>query len=269
MAHSLSYKTLAIYTSLIALYIYLPIIFLIIFSFKSGSSISFPIEGFTLFWYTGPITLGLQGGWINDPMMVSTLENSIATALIVAVFGTLACVGTGLYLRKEFRGKNVVFYSLLLGMLIPGVTHGLTNLVIFTKLSIPLSIWTAAFVQIVWAVPFGLILLMPRFDPKLLRYEEAARVLGASEWKVFKEITFPLIKPQFIGVILFMITLSFGELIRSFFVTPIASPTFPVYVYSQLTSQPQTPKYYAAGTTVVVISIVLMLLSAILVTRKR
>ena len=269
MARNLGDKALSLYTALIVLYVYLPIIFLILMSFKSGSSISFPIEGFTLFWYVGPITMGLQGGFINDPMMMTSLWNSFVVASISMAIGSLLCIGTGLCLRKEFRLKNFVFFLLLLGMMTPGVIHGISTLIVIRVLSIPESPVITALTHVVWAVPFGILLLMPRFDPKLTRYEEAARILGATEWQVFKEITFPLISSPAIGVMLFMFTLSWGELLRSAFVTPVVSPTLPVYIYSQLTSQPQTPKFYAVGTTVAAISIVLMTLSGVLITRKK
>jgi len=262
-------KILCVYFIIIAILIYLPIIHVIVFSFKTGAGISYPLERLTLDWYIGPTKMGWFGGFINDKMIVSSLWNSLYIAIVVMIITTLLVTMTALALRREFRGRDFIFYVTLLGFIIPGVSLGLCNLVLFQLLKIPLSMWTCVFVQVVYAVPFGLILMLARFEPRLARYEEAARLHRASEWQVFKNVTFPLIRPQVLSAALFGFVLSLGEVVRSFFVAPHGSPTLPVLIYSQLTSQPPSPKYYALGTVVSIVSIVLLFISAILLTWKR
>jgi ABC-type spermidine/putrescine transport system permease subunit II len=123
--------------------------------------------------------------------------------------------------------------------------------------------WTVLPIQVVWTLPFGLILMLARFDPALVLYEQAAATLGASRLKVLREITFPLIYPQIMAAALFSFTLSLGELMRSVFLCSSAAPLLSVLVYSVVANQPATPKFYALGTVVASLSIILLLIAGI------
>lgn len=251
-------------------FFWVPLGVIILLSLKSGPGISFPFGSISFpFWYNGVSTIVGQGGFLNDPEIISATWNSLYTALIVTATTTVLAVVAALGLRKEFRGKNLTFYLLLTGMIFPGVIFGVGSGILYESNGIPLGIWTVVPVHVIWALPFGLILLLARFDPVLASYEEAARTLRASEWNVFRRITLPLISSQVVATALFAFVLSWGEVVRSKFIEGAGWSTLPVSIYTVLSSQPPNPKYYALGTVTVLISVTLLIIIGILTTRGR
>jgi len=256
-----------IYTIFVFFLLYLPIAHLVAFSFNDSMSVHYPWIKFTLDWYIGPIT-AVKAGFINDPMVMICLQNSLIQAAVTTLITIAVTIPTALALRKRFRGRNLIFYFLLLGMIYPGVTLGISNLLIFTQwLHVPLGLLTVSSTVAVYTIPFGLFLLMVRFDPMLARYEEAALTLGASAWKVFRTVTFPIIKLEVIVVALFAYTLAFGEIMRSFFVASVNFPVLPAFLYVEFGAHPPIPKFYALGSTITLISIVSILIIGLYMSR--
>lgn len=118
----------------------------------------------------------------------------------------------------------------------------------------------------VYAVPFGLILMMARFDPDLVLYERAASVLRASPWKVFRRVTFPLIRWEAVSAAIFGFVLAWGELIRTSFVMR-GTGVIATYISTELAINPITPKWYAVGTIVTGISIIALLVMGYVMAR--
>ena len=106
--------------------------------------------------------------------------------------------------------------------------------------------------QLTWTLPFGLLIMFAVFNRFDKSYEEAARDLGASPWKTFKEVVFPLIAPSIIGIALFGFTLSYDELARSSQVMG-AGNTLPLELRG-LTTTVTTPVIYALGTVTTFVS---------------
>jgi len=109
-------------------------------------------------------------------------------------------------------------------------------------------------------------LMLARFDPMMVDFENAARCLGASGWRVFRKITFPLVRTQFVSVLFFSFTLSLSELLRTSFVIS-GSGTIPTYVFNQMSVTAPTPKWFALGTLTTVISLALLLILSLILTR--
>ncbi|MFQ5762146.1 MAG: ABC transporter permease [Candidatus Bathyarchaeia archaeon] len=241
---------LYIYAVLLVIFIYAPVASLFAFSFKLGAHISFPYPGFTLEWYEA---------FFNDQGLVNALMRSLQVALTTMAITTSLCIVTALALRTRFPGRDVVFYLIMLGIIVPGVVYGVGSAIFFSQyIGVTLSFWTILPVQVVWTLPWGLILMLARFDPELVAYEQAAAALGAPKIRVLREITFPLIFPQIMAAALFAFTLSFSELMRSLFVAGPATPTVAVLMYGVVANQPATPKFYALGTIITMVSILLI-----------
>jgi putative spermidine/putrescine transport system permease protein len=152
-------------------------------------------------------------------------------------------------------------------MVIPGVIFGIGLYFLYHLAGFELGLGAVLPAHIVWAMPFGLILMLARFDPALASCEEVARTLGAGGWKVFREITMPLIFPQIVATALFAFVLSWSEVIRSKILLSGGWSTLPVYIYNQLTSQPMTPKFYALGAMTVFVSVTILVIAGLLMTR--
>jgi len=262
---------LGIYTLIMFFVFYLPLIMVGILSFKADARVSFPITEFSLYWYVGKPglvgTSGFTSGIFYDTGIVSAVMNSVILGLVVALIATPLVTSSGLAFRYRFRGRDFAFYLLLSGFVIPAIVMGLGMNFLYKELAVrQYSLWTALPLHVVYVVPFGLVLMLARFDPMMVDYENAARCLGASGWNVFKKVTFPLIRTQFISVFFFSFTLSLSELLRTSFVIS-GTGTIPTYVYNQMSVTAPTPKWFALGTLTTVISLTLLLFLSILLSR--
>jgi len=249
-AMKLSLKGLvSFFVFLMLLIVYSPIIMMMIFSFNSGRRTTFPFESFSVRWYVE---------LFHKKELMNALGSSFMLAIAVAFITLGIVVSMGLFLRGLTRGRKAVFYIIALGIIVPGISYGLGTGILYRMLNIRLSSWTALPVHVVWAVPWGLIILLTAFTPELATYEEAARTLGASELEVFRQVTMPLISSEMMAAALFGFLLSWGELIRSMFVAGGAA-TMPVFIYGFLYASPLTPMLYSLGTLNVAFSFILMI----------
>lgn len=247
---------LVIFTAFVAILIYAPIISMIIFSFNPANRMVPPIEGVSLRWYID---------WINNEQLVNALLRSLRLAILTM----LVCIGlftpAGLAYKKPFRGSEFFFYLIILGLILPGIAYGLGAVIFFKQLGVMISFWTGLPVHTVWCLPWGLILVRAMMDPMLVEYEDAARTLGASELKVFRSITLPITIPAILGGALFAFTLSIGELFRS--TLTITPDTLPLRIFGIVQIR-ATPALLALGSTITIVSLALLVVVGVIVTRS-
>ncbi len=176
------------YYAVFIVFIYGPMIAMFILSFQGRrGGTSFPMRGVSLYWWNKliePSTVGdLQGA----------LGRSLVLALIVMVICALFSTMLAMAFRKRFRGSGVLFYTIMSGLMVPGILLSLGLASLLRQIGIPPAWYSSALgVHVVWTLPFGFLIMMAvfnRFDSSL---EEAARDMGADEWTVFKEVTLPL-----------------------------------------------------------------------------
>jgi putative spermidine/putrescine transport system permease protein len=210
----------------------------------------FQIPGEPLVNYLGPIRLSL--------MLAAT------TAVIATTFALMAAMA----FRERFRGRGLIFYVLLLGMVTPGIILGLGFRLFADQINLPTGWWTTGLlVHIVWTMPFGFIVFLVflnRFDRTI---EEAAAVLGASSWTVFRTVTLPVLAPGVLASVLFGFTLSFDELQRSSLVLG-RDQTLPIAIIGATTVR-ITPVIYALGSLIALVSFVLIALYLLFFERER
>jgi putative spermidine/putrescine transport system permease protein len=180
---------------------------------------------------------------------------SIAAALLTCFIATT----TALALRHRVKGRDLVFYVILLGFVVPGVALGLGMVFLFRFVGWGFTFWTPVIVDVIYAVPFGLVLMMARFEPRLMEYERAASTLKASPWNVIRHVTLPLIVWEVVSAGLFGFVLAWGEVIRTQFVIH-GTGVLSTYILSEVGVRALSPKWYAAGTIISMISIVALLL---------
>ena len=243
---------LAVLTIVVAALVYSPIISMIVFSFNSADRMVPPIEGFSLRWYEK---------WLNSPEIVNALTRSLELAIATAAVAMALFAPAGLAYKRPFRGAEAIFYLIILGIIVPGVTYGLGAIFFYRQLGVPISLWTGLPVHVVWALPWGMILVRAGIDPKLIEYEEAAKTLGAPSFKVFRKITLPLITPSIMAGALFAFTLSIGELFRSVFI--VNPDTLPLRVFGIVQIR-ATPALLALGSTMTIFSLGLLVIVGLL-----
>ena len=200
-----------VYFVIFLIFIYGPMFAMFILSFqgKRGGT-SFPMRGVSLYWWEKLI----EPSTVGD--MKGALLRSIILALIVMVITALFSTMLGMAFRRPFRGSGTLFYTIMAGLMVPGILLSLGLATLLKQVGIPPDWWSSGLgVHVVWTLPFGFLVMMAvfnRFDSSL---EEAARDMGASEWTVFREVTLPLILPGIVAAGLFGFTLSYDEFART------------------------------------------------------
>ena len=240
------------YYGVFLVFIYGPMIAMFILSFQGRrGGTSFPMRGTSFYWWqklVEPSTVGdMQGA----------LLRSLILALIVMVITALFSTMLAMAFRKRFVGSNLLFYTVMAGLMVPGILLSLGLATLMRQIGIPAAWWSSGLgVHVVWTLPFGFLVMMAvfnRFDTSL---EEAARDMGADEWKVFKEVTFPLILPGIVAAGLFGFTLSYDEFART---TLLAGEfnTLPLDINASMTQRIR-PTLFALGTASTLFSLVMI-----------
>jgi len=236
-------------------YIYAPIISIIVFSFNQGG-ITAPFTGFTLESY---------GALFADESIRASIVRSIQLALAVTVVATLLSTAAGLAYRYDFGGKRLFLYLLILGIITPGVTYGVGAQLFLTDiLSLSQQLWLAIPVHVVWVVPFAVIVILAGFPPNLRQNEQAARVMGADTITVYREIVIPQIAPTVLGAAVFAFTLSYNEAERGLLLVG-QDNTMPTQIFAIASADRATPDMFALGSITTILSTVLLIIAGWLV----
>ena len=232
----------SIYYVLFLLFIYGPMFAMFVLSFQGRrGGTSFPMRGVSLYWWEKLLEPSVVGD------MQGSMGRSIILALMVMVITALFSTMLAMAFRKSFRFSSVLFYTILTGLMVPGVLLSLGMAILLRQLGISPAWYTSGLaVHVVWALPFGFLVMMAVFNRFDARLEEAARDMGADEWTVFKEITLPLITPGIVAAGLFGFTLSYDEFARTTLLSG-AHNTLPLDINASMTQRIR-PTLFALGT---------------------
>jgi spermidine/putrescine transport system permease protein len=240
------------------IFLYTPILVLIVFSFNDNPVTTLPLRGFTLIWYERALT--------NEDMLAA-IFNSFYVGFFAIVLCLLIGVPSAFALdRFDFPGKALFRRFALLPITLPGLITGIAMLNMFRALGLDLSLFTVilghgtALSAVVITQVFA---RLQRFNRNV---EEASSDLGAKPWQTFLFVTLPNIRSAIIGTALLSFTLSFDEIPVTFFLTGREN-TLPMYIYSTI-RRGITPEINAIGTLIVVGSLVLILLSVYLLMKE-
>ena len=239
-------RALKAFFVLVVLFLYAPILILIVFSFNDSSVPTFPLSGFTLHWY-------------HEFLANGDLRGALKTSAIVAAFSSVCAVLLGVLasialVRRRFTGKAAVSAVLLSPLVIPYVVFGVALLLLFHRLGIPRSLLTVVIGHVVISLPYTILVLVPRLEQIDVSLEEAAYDLGAGPVTTFRAITLPLILPAVVSAFLIAFTTSFDEYAVASFVVGTRT-TFPIFLYSALRFPSQLPQVIAVAVVVIVVSL--------------
>jgi spermidine/putrescine transport system permease protein len=242
---------LEIYAVLALLFLFLPVIMLIILSFNSNTTGVFPLEGFTLNWYSKAL---------ENKIIWPALKNSViiafGTALTAALLGTPAAFGL---IRHKFPFKNVLRWIITIPMSLPTLLIGISLLSFFALLSISRSLLTVIIGHVIYCVPYMVLVVSARLTEFDFSVEEAAQDLGATPLQTFWMITFPLIRPTIIGAMLLIFAQSFDMFVISFFNIG-AQSTLPMVIWSMMRIG-INPSLNALGAMIMGLSILMLFLA--------
>ena len=194
----------------IGLFLLLPILLVILFSFNESALTSLPLTGLTLDWYIKLVRLDYFWPALKNSVLIGVL-----VSVISVVNGTLAALALG---RMEQRKAARFIYVLSLPMMLPALVIGIALLSFFVRLlTIRLGIVTVVLGQIVVVQPFVIAIVYARLQNFDWAIVDSARDLGASPAKAFFTVTLPVIQPTLVGAGLIALAISLDDFIITFF----------------------------------------------------
>ena len=218
-------RALGVYAVLAVLYLMLPILVVILFSFnKPAGRFNYVWQEFTLDnWIEWDSVLGLRSALVTS-LQVGVLATIVATAL-----GTLMAMGI---VRYHFRGRATTNVLVFFPMATPEIVLGASLLTLFlnTTAIFSLGFWAIFIAHVMFVISYIVVTVKARligFDRHL---EEAAMDLGANEWTTFRKITLPLLAPAMLAAALLGFALSIDDFVITYFVAG-GEQTFPVFVW--------------------------------------
>jgi spermidine/putrescine transport system permease protein len=252
------WSLIRLYTVLVYVFMFAPIVAVIILSFNPEQFGSFPMKGFSFRWF-----LKLAQ---NRPILLA-FKNSLLlgsfTAVLVTAIGIPAAMA---FIRYEFPGKNTLNTLLLAPIMIPEVILGVALLLFIRWLQQPKSFLLLLIGHVVITLPYVLLVVQARLVGIKREYEEAALSLGAGPLQTFKEITLPLLTPAILAGMLFAFTISFDDVTATLFWATASMQTVPVKIFGMLRNS-VSPEINALGTVMIVLTISIPLLAGYLARR--
>ncbi len=246
------------YMTAIFIFIFLPVVVLVLFSFQDSRLPVPPFDGPTLKWYAEVLA---------DRGMMEALRNSLAVALISAsvalLLGFFAAQGLA---RVRLPGSILMRGLLIAPMTVSYLIIALGLLTVFNTLGFRPSLWTTGIGHVVINLPLCFAILFAAMGDHQKNAERAARDLGASDMQVLFLVTAPMLKPALLAAFFLSVTFSWDEFIIAFLLTRF-DVTLPVEIWSMLRSG-LSPATNAIGSLVFLVSIVILILLELIVFRK-
>ena len=247
-----------VYTALIFLFLFAPIIILLVFSFNEAKSLSV-FSGFSLKWYR---ELFRDGDTLRS--LKNTLILACSSAVIATVMGTAAAVGIHKLRSKYIRAAmdNVTNIPMINPDIITGISLMLMFVFVGSRLGLSssLSFWTMLLSHITFCLPYVILQVLPKLrqmDPAL---PEAAMDLGCTPLQAFFKVKLHEIMPGVVSGFIMAFTLSLDDFVISYFTQGNGFQTLPIRIYN-MTKKTVTPKMYALATIIFFVILILLLLS--------
>ncbi len=240
--------------AVVAVFLYAPLITLMAFSFNNSRR-NIVWRGFTLDYYVQVF---------QDQGLLTAFGNSLVIAAVSTVASVILGALTALTLwRFKFPGKPALEGALALPIVVPEICMGVAMLVFFTQvipwptsLAWPLNLGSIIISHISFSFSFVAIVIRARLASFNRELEEAAKDLGAGEWRILRDILVPHMWPGLLAGALLAFTLSLDDFVITFFTSGPDTTTFPVKVYSMVRFS-VTPEVNAASTLLIIITVVL------------
>ncbi len=238
-------------TVLVYVFMFAPIIAVVILSFNDSQFGGFPMTGLSFRWYYKLME--------NDAVL-RAFQTSIWVAIITSLICTvLGVMGALALVRYEFPGKEWVNTILIAPALVPETVLGVGLLLLMRWAHQPRTLWLLVLGHIMLALPYVVLVVQARLIGIKRVYEEAAMSLGANRWHTFREITLPLLMPAIVASMLLVFTISFDNITASMFWRPSGVETMPTQILSMLKVS-ISPEINALGTLMIIVTVGLPLI---------
>jgi len=217
-------RRLGVFVFLVYAFLHLPIFVLVVFSFNA-SKYSVGWTGFTLQWYRALLERRDLLSGLRASLIVG-----IASTVLATVLGTLLAIG----MRRRVPGRRMLEGFLYLPIVTPEIIAGVSLLLLFAGLGVPLGLGTITIAHVAFNVGFVAIVVRARVEGMDRSLEEAAALLGADELTVFRTVTIPQLWPGILAGALLAFTMSFDDYVITSLVSGTGSSTLPMVVYGMV-----------------------------------
>jgi spermidine/putrescine transport system permease protein len=244
---------LGVYFWAFVLFLFTPLVVIVVFAFNRSPVPVLPITTFSTHWFQQAFA---------DTELTAALVRSVvigaATGLVATALGIMASLGLS---AGRLRLRALIVAVLLLPLVVPYISLAVGLLILLNELGLQISLWAVFLGHVVVAMPFSILVILPRLrslDPAMV---EAARDLGAGEIAAFNLVTLPLLVPALVSSFLICFITSFDEFAIASFLAPSGNPTYPVFLYAGSRTPGLLPELIAIGALIIVASLVLIVLA--------
>lgn len=257
----LSFYLLAAFFGLFVLFLYGPMVTIVILSLQGpDGTLTFPVRSFGFYWL-GQVFQEQRVGNFVEPFQRSLVLGAMVTALVSGM-----AVSAAMAFRLRFRGSTALFYLSIASLIVPSVLISLGLGVMFQVMEWPTRWYSSGLgAHLTWTLPIAFLIMLGIFNRFNPSYEEAAKDLGASDAKTFWEIVLPLVGPSLVGISLLTFTLSYDEFTRTSLVSGQYN-TLPLEIFG-MTTNVTSPALYALGTLTTLFSFSLIAIAYLLYRR--
>jgi putative spermidine/putrescine transport system permease protein len=241
--------TLAIVTGIILAIVYVPLGVVLVNSFSTSTSLTWPPPGFTLEWWVRAFQ---SQGAMNA--VLTSVQVAIVATLVSLVLGTLLSLALQ---RFDFFGRSTVNLLVILPIALPGIITGIAlNNFFRTIMGVPLSIWTVVIAHATFCIVTVFNNVIARLRRMGTSLEEASADLGAGVWTTFRLVTFPQLRSALLAGALLAFALSFDEIIVTTFTAGSGVTTLPIFILNNMFRPNQAPIVSVIAVVMVLISII-------------
>jgi len=240
------------YLVLILLFIYLPIGYVVLFSFNESKSLT-NFTGFSLRWYEN---------MFSDRTMLESIYYTVIVAVVATVVSTIVGTITAIGLSKSRKViRTLVLEVNNLPVMNPDIVTAIGLMLLFISLKIQLSLTTLILSHISFCIPYVILTIMPKLRQLDDNVAEAALDLGATPWQALTKVIIPQIYPAILSGALIAFSMSFDDFVISFFTAGVGINNISMFVYSM---KRYNPSVNALSTLIVVVVTVILILANVI-----
>ncbi|MBR4549987.1 MAG: ABC transporter permease [Oscillospiraceae bacterium] len=247
-----------VYTALVLLFLFAPILILLVFSFNQSKSLSV-FSGFTLYWYRELFRDAETLKAVRNTLLLAVSSSLLATAM-----GTAAAVGIHRLRSKYLRAALDTVTNI--PMINPDIITGISLMLMFVFVgrlfgaATSLNFATMLIAHITFSLPYVILQVLPKLQQMDKALPEAAMDLGCTPLRAFWKVEIPEILPGVLTGLIMAFTLSLDDFVISYFTAGNGFQTLPIRIYN-MTKKTVTPKMYALATIIFFVILALLLIS--------
>lgn len=238
---------LLVATGLTLVFIYFPLVIIVLYAFNGNTTLGWPITSWTTKWFA--IAFADEG--IRDALLLS-LQIAFAATAVAILLGTLLAFAVQ---RYSFFGRETVSFLVILPIALPGIVTGIALNSAFRATGIPLGTLTVVIGHATFCIVTIYNNAIARMRRNSRSLEEASMDLGADSFQTFRHVTFPAVRTSLVAGGLLALGLSFDEVIVTTFTAGLQQ-TLPIWILSNYARPNQAPLVNVVAVLVILISVI-------------